>query len=780
MMKKALSSIVILMFAVFVGDATHPGAAQQDDAELAQNAFGILVKHCDKCHGNNGSFKSFMHIARDKRDDLVNKQKKVETGKPDESRIFLRITSKDMPMPPKDQNDPLNKTEIETIRLWIEKGAPDWQTPTTTNRFISTEETLKLIERDLQSLSPSARPFARYLVLTHLHNAGASVAQLQAYRMALSKFINSLSWEKDIIAPVPIDPAKTILRIDIRDYRWDEKVWYTIQRAYPYGVQLPSPAYARLCQSTRCDLPFVRADWFLSKAALPPLYHDILGLPKTLNELAGMLHVNIKDNIENAPGKRVWRAGFTKSSVALHNRIVERHRTPYGALWISYDFASDAGKESILQHPLDFEQAGGEIIFNLPNGLQAYLIVNGKGNRLDEAPVNVVAKPESRAVVRNGLDCMSCHVKGMQDFSDRPADELRRAIEKAVNPPYDHERALAIYVEAAVINRLVQQDMARFVNAVEQSGNLIGDREPIEQLEKKFQEALDAAHAGAEVGLQKDDFLSKLRTSSRLLNAGLGVLLDGGTVSRDVWEKELFALVVREMDIGIPPEPLFIGRLEIVSNPPGATVFINGQQVRGKVTPFEIDLNLGAQSAPVRVEAKLGDMAAQKDVTVERDKTTRVDLVLKPVTPPCVYLADLPSLRGIAVSDDISIGRGGQRYEKSISVGAIGANPNRWDEWDISKLPPEFNYFEAEIFALGDSNFNPTQMISITFVLEADGKEIAKKVIPGKNVGVPVKFPMTDLRGAKKLTLRVMTLPDVRANLSSYLWWGRARICKRP
>ena len=116
---------------------------------------------------------------------------------------------------------------------------------------------------------------------------------------------------------------------------------------------------------------------------------------------------------------RVVRAGFTESGVSNSNRVVERHRSPYGAYWKSHDFPDNVGEHNIFQHPLDFQRAGGEIIFNLPNGLQAYLLVNERGERINQAPTNIVFnKGGSRAEIRNGLSCMSCHANGMRSLTD--------------------------------------------------------------------------------------------------------------------------------------------------------------------------------------------------------------------------------------------------------------------------------------------------------------------------------------------------------------------------
>src|SRR5262249_41207164 len=132
---------------------------------------------------------------------------------------------------------------------------------------------------------------------------------------------------------------------------------------------------------------------------------------------------------------RLARAAFTGSGVSRNNRVVERQRARYGAYWKSYDFKSSVGTGNVLRLPLGpnfagnpfapelaFEQAGGEIIFNLPNGLQGYLLVDAKGKRIDEAPADIVedaSRTSGSGIIVNGLSCMACHKNGMiGDFRD--------------------------------------------------------------------------------------------------------------------------------------------------------------------------------------------------------------------------------------------------------------------------------------------------------------------------------------------------------------------------
>ena len=123
----------------------------------------------------------------------------------------------------------------------------------------------------------------------------------------------------------------------------------------------------------KCDIPSVHVDWFIANASLPPLYHDLLSLPLTDRELETRLEVDVAQNLQNAPGVRVWRAGTNDSRVSSHNRVIERHKSRYGAYWKSYDFAGSVGTQNIFNHPLSFTPDGGEAIFNLPKRITGLL-----------------------------------------------------------------------------------------------------------------------------------------------------------------------------------------------------------------------------------------------------------------------------------------------------------------------------------------------------------------------------------------------------------------------
>ena len=479
--------------------------------QIAQDAYAIFEQSCFICHGPTGPFKETLLIEHN----ALIQNGTVVPGNPDASELYNRLLTTDIAKRMPFNQPQLPAQAIDTIRNWILAGAPDWTaTSTTDGSFISSTEILNTIETHLMSLAPFDRAFARYFSMTHLYNTGESAQILQEYRNGLSKLINSLSWGLEVTNPQSINPQGTIFYIDLRHYEWDRNDgWTQIEGAYPYHIPFDAPTQTalraqlgRLQTEMNCDVPSIHIDWFLATASLPPLYHDLLSLPLTDRELETRLEVDVAQNLLNAPGVRVWRAGTNNSGVSTNNRVLERHTSRYGAYWKSYDFAGNVGTQNIFTHPISFTHDGGEVIFNLPNGLQGYYLVNASGFRLDDAPINIVSNPAaSDPTVRNGLSCMGCHTEGMKTFED----QVRPVIESNATPAYDKAQALRLYAEKSAMDALVAEDMERYREALEATGGTFDDIEPISRFHEAFQGTVDVAHAAASVGLETEVFLGK-------------------------------------------------------------------------------------------------------------------------------------------------------------------------------------------------------------------------------------------------------------------------------
>lgn len=544
-------------------------------SQLAQDAYAIFEASCLNCHGPDGAFRETLRMEHS---ELIDGGT-VVPGNPNDSELYKRLlgsTENGAQMPLGQPQ--LSATAIDTIRRWITAGAPDWTTaPITTRRFISPTEILKAIDTHVKTISPFDRPFTRYFTMTHLYNAGVPPDILAEYRKALAKLVNSLSWGLEIVNPQPINMQQTIFYIDLRHYEWDRNAgWAQIEQAYPYHVEFNAPSQtalrnqlSRLQTTLETDVPAVNVDWLIAVASSPPLYNALLSLPETDDELEKRLEVDVDENIMTAPGFRVWRAGFTNSGVSNHNRVVERHASRYGAYWKSYDFAGSSGTRNIFIHPFAFTHDGGEVIFNLPNGLQGYYLVDGDGFRLDAAPISIVSNPAaSDPTVRNGLSCIGCHTEGMKEIDD----EVRAYIESDTNPAYNKPHALQLYVADSTMDSKVNNDRMRYQGALQLTGGDLDDIEPVSRFHEEFQRSVDAEHAAAAVGLPTETFLEKIRTNAGLQDAGLLVLdSENGTVKRDSWTSS-FQDVIHALDY-----PQDVGDVPVETRPdllPGRPVTI--------------------------------------------------------------------------------------------------------------------------------------------------------------------------------------------------------------
>lgn len=511
-----------------------------NDGDLARRARAVLAQRCFGCHGLNGVARKNVFVLD--RDRLIS-SRIVVPG--DANSLALKmVESGAMPL----GGPELADDEKATLRAWVIAGAPGFEDdPAKARAFLSESAILAQIRADLTATPDRTRPYLRYFSLANLYNGRVPDAELESYRSALSKLINSLSWHPEITPPAAIDSTRTLFRADLRDYNWTLATWNILVAAYPYSVR--SSDGDSIAHITGSPIPYLRADWFVAEASVAPLYHDILDLPRTVQDLEKQLGVDAARDL--AEEKNVARAGIRSSGVSQNNRILERHVSPHGAYWKSFDFRSNLNDQNIFRDPLRFNAAGNEIIFNLPNGLQAYFLADARGNRLSNAPINIVAdrnNPDD-PVIRNGRSCMSCHFAGMQSFRD----DVRPVVGGLSTDQFDRQTVLVLYPPQETLNGLIDKDRRRFQDAVERTGGRLpvsALAEPINALSRKYYAEMSVAEAASEAGLETPEFLIRLTSSSRLASLGFGQLaVSGGGIKREAWEKQ-FGDLVRELRLG--------------------------------------------------------------------------------------------------------------------------------------------------------------------------------------------------------------------------------------
>ena len=373
------------------------------------------------------------------------------------------------------------------------------------------------------------------------------------------------------------------------DLGWTRDHWRALTKEYPYEIPVEQidedgrddrlrriDADMTLLAGRDSSLRHVRADWFVSMALRPKLYHQLLydlSLPElarrpnsphsasnaksmTDRDLETYLRVDVRDNILRGKAKR---AGFTESGVSSQNRLVERHPAAGRAYyWKSYDFlGSNAhanlsefplGPQTVFNESLSFLHDGGEIIFSLPNGLQGYLLVTKTGDRIDAGPIEIVGdalKTSGTQAIINGLSCIACHRRGIVE---PPGDEAR-ATAGTFGTYADRIREL--YPTNDIMQKLLESDTRQFEATTErllapvllkgedQSANIDSLPEPVGELARQYSlEPMNIEAVASELYHPSPTTLqSRIQQDVRARQLGLGQLRqEHGTIKREAWQ----------------------------------------------------------------------------------------------------------------------------------------------------------------------------------------------------------------------------------------------------
>src|SRR5438105_3803872 len=176
------------------GPAAAPLTAQGVD--LAERVQAVFRANCYRCHGEEGASEGGFNF-------VLNLEKLSRTVvKPRNSagsQLYARISAKDENMmPPEGETPRPSASDIALVKSWIEAGAP--ALPGAKPReFIGNDAIVKHILADVRQANERSRRFMRYFTLAHLYNAGVSEDELQTYRNAFTKLINSLSWNTSLV-----------------------------------------------------------------------------------------------------------------------------------------------------------------------------------------------------------------------------------------------------------------------------------------------------------------------------------------------------------------------------------------------------------------------------------------------------------------------------------------------------------------------------------------------------------------------------------------------------
>jgi hypothetical protein len=528
---------------------------------VALAAFQALEQNCSRCHQAGPTLKrekpaknfgNILHL-----EELAKDPNFILPGNPDGSKLFIQVAKKEMPYDCYQDFDckrePTEK-EVQAIYDWIKSLGGFVVAACTDRKPIDEEAIVTAIAADLDAQQEHLRKGMRYITLSNLYNACAPETDMVRYRQGVVKLLNSLSREPDVLKMRTIDQEQTIIAFNLDDLGWTEADWNKIISAYPYAMKPDTTVYQTVATVTNTPLAWVRGDWFAFTASRPPLYYDLLKLPATFAELEKQENLDVKSDIEKFLAKR---AGFQHSGVSKHNRLIERHGITTGYFWTSYDFKGDRPEQSLFVHPLGpdgadaFKHDGGETIFSLPNGFQAYYLNKATGERLDKGPTEIVLDDSQldRAVT-NGISCMGCHNQGIRQASDEIRQHVLndRTFSKDVRTQVE-----ALYPEQAEFKGLLDQDADHFRSAMQRAGldpELDSQKvgvESINFLSKAYEKAIDLRIAAAEYGLAVEALANGLEAAGGEFGQ-LKRRLEQGVLPREILEAEFKDIIVKVSD----------------------------------------------------------------------------------------------------------------------------------------------------------------------------------------------------------------------------------------
>src|SRR6185436_4850789 len=344
-----------------------------------------------------------------------------------------------------------------------------------TDPTVGYDALFQLAQADLLQQNPADRGFTRYVSMTNQTKVAACAEQLEQQRAALAEGLNMLSLNATIATPTPINGARTIYRIDLRDAAWNRAlqiadksfgdVWEAIAAASPFAVAFTGRDADALAAGTGTRIPILFADQLLSVALTEPLYYAIIGVNASApagDFILGSLGIDLTANLQNG---RLQRAGTTQSGVFRQSLIVERDALGIrsGFLWrVLLPRDTDAFAPEVL---LGLPATDGEAMFSLPNGMIGFFDFDQTGKLVTNTDFLLDGFRPQRTVT-----CLNCHGSGLLPVLD---EAKATALSAAFTPALTSDQVnqlQAIYVEPDVFARTLDQDSAAYQSALRLAG----------------------------------------------------------------------------------------------------------------------------------------------------------------------------------------------------------------------------------------------------------------------------------------------------------------------
>ena len=520
--------------------------------QVGARAFAVLETHCARCHQGGrlnrlAPAAGFGNVLR--LDQLAIDPVLVNPGNPDASRLYTHMLRRLMPydvLQEQAAGEEPSADELQAVRAWISQLPP---APGCRDRA---PITVAAVSEALAAAAEKASWDAgrqRFVSIAHLYNDCHSEAQLYAWRQAVVRLFNSVSWRAEPIVLEAVDEARTILRVDLAALGWVPAHWERIMQSAANASGRYGDLPASVTGPFGSKVPVARADWLANLVLRAPLYYDLLGLPEIAPEILKILSIDA--DAQRRTGSAL-RLGVKTSQFSRSGRLIERFGASRGALWTTFDAIKRDGSRDPSESAV-----GGALpvhdtmlgMFTLPNGLPAYFAASPRQQRIDRLPADLHHRSlHTRGGIRVGSECMACHVNGPVTTTG--------------------EGAAASAVVAASEGDRTTVRAALVAAGIDPSFRLDGS-EPVAALVRQFRRPVTLTRLAAELGVTPDA-LARLGNDA---TSGAGLLvrrLLQGSLPRAEVEVELPALL-SALGVTVPP-PATSVVLADEASPDGAPV----------------------------------------------------------------------------------------------------------------------------------------------------------------------------------------------------------------
>ena len=469
---------------------------------------------------------------------------------------------------PQNGSTQLPGDKVNLLKKWVDDGAPqDCSTAATPTTF--TEDYLvSVMNADATSINPVDRPFIRYLVTAGAANDGITGDQMQAWIDGLNKGVNMLNTTtQDLIPATPVDSAKVVWRIDVRDYGLTLNDIATIDGGDVNINIVDNTSKGLVLQALLGNNgvpekhPWFHADNFLDIAFRNAnVYYALTRVPPKLSDYQKNIGVDFQGNLSNL--EDINFIGSIGQITEQKNRLITRTiqgRAGQAYYWQTFDVNAvpnnvvvngiNEDTKNLFQFPLlpntgkqaagtasvaNFTQDASETIVQLPNGMQGYALWDAQGNRLNAADPNVVIDtqtPLGNKVITVGNTCGRCHNAGVIPMADTVLAHVNANADQFLSN--DVQLVRAVYKEAGVNSALFALDSKQYNANIGKLGIKPGP-DPMSIVTDRFLENWTLTQAAGFLFLTPDQFKDALNESPTA-KGQIGALLTGGTVPAETF-----------------------------------------------------------------------------------------------------------------------------------------------------------------------------------------------------------------------------------------------------